>query len=228
MVFIGVALLIAVGLAVVISADAGSLVGMTQEQTGQVIPLLIILILVAGGAFGRRIRLAEMATNIILWAGIFSVAILGYAFREEFSSIASRVAGEFSPGVAIVSEDGNSAKFRRALTGSFRLNVKINDAEMPMVFDTGASAVVLTREDARAAGISTDSLRYNVQVQTANGVGRAAATNLERISVGEIERRNIRAFVAEDGALETSLLGMTFLETLSGYVVTPDAVEFRD
>lgn len=228
MVFIGVALLIALGLAVVISADAGSLIGLTQEQTAQVIPLLLILILVAGGAFGRRIRLAEMATNVVLWAGIFSFAILGYAFRAEFGSIASRVVGELSPGMPIVSQDGTSARFRRALGGSFRLNVKINNAELPMVFDTGATAVVLTKEDAEAAGIITEDLRYTVRVQTANGVGRAAAIVLKRIAVGEIERSGIRAFIAEEGALETSLLGMTFLETLSSYSVTPDAVEFRD
>jgi len=228
MVFIGVALLIAVGLTVVISADAGSLVGLTQEQTAQVIPLLLILILVAGGAFGRRMRFMEMATNVVLWAGIFSIAVLGYAFRDEFGSIASRVVGELSPGMAIVSQDGTSARFRRAIGGSFRLNVMINNTEFPMVFDTGATAVVLKHSDALAAGVAANELRYNVRVQTANGIGRAASIVLKKISVGEIERSGIRAFVAEEGALETSLLGMTFLETLSSFSVTSNAVEFFD
>ena len=228
MVFIGAALLIAAVLAVIISADAGSLVGLTEEQTAQLVPLIIILILVAGGAFGRRIKLREIATNIILWAGIFSTAILAYVFRDEFASIASRVAGELSPGVAIVSEDGASAKFRRALSGSFLLHVDVNNVDVPMVFDTGATAVVLTHEDAKAVGFNTDNLRYNVSVQTANGLGRAAEVTLAQVSIGEIKRQRIRAFVAKEGALETSLLGMTFLETLSGYLVTSDTVEFLD
>ena len=51
MLFIGVALLVAVGLALAISADAGSLVGLSQQQTGQLVPLLVILIFIAGGMF---------------------------------------------------------------------------------------------------------------------------------------------------------------------------------
>ena len=42
MIFIGIALLVAIGLALLISADAGSLVGLTQVQTAQLIPLLVL------------------------------------------------------------------------------------------------------------------------------------------------------------------------------------------
>jgi aspartyl protease family protein len=51
---------------------------------------------------------------------------------------------------------------------------------------------------------------------------------LDRIEVGGIARRNVRAFVAEDGALQGSLLGMTFLETLSRYSVAGDKLELAD
>lgn len=228
MIFIGVALLIAVGLAVVISADAGSLVGLTEDQTGQLIPLLLILIVVAGGAFGRRRNLSHFMTSIALWVGIFGVVLVGYTYREEVTGVATRVFGELSPGSAIVAEDGKSATFFRSFGGSFRLKTSVNGAETSMVFDTGATAVVLTHDDAILAGIDTDSLRYSVRVQTANGVGRAAPIVLANLRVGDIQRRNIRAFVAEEEALRTSLLGMTFLETLSGYAVSNDKLELRD
>ena len=42
------------------------------------------------------------------------------------------------------------------------------------------------------------------------------------------ERVAFTAFVTEDGALETSLLGMTFLETLSRYSVTQNSLELQD
>ena len=54
MIFIGIALLVAVGLALLISADAGTLVGLNQMQTAQLIPLLVLLIVFAGGLFTRR------------------------------------------------------------------------------------------------------------------------------------------------------------------------------
>jgi len=228
MLFIGVALLVAAGLALAIAADAGSLVGLTQDQTAQVIPLILILILVAGGAFGYRQRLSQILVNITLWVGIFAVIAVGYTYRQDLTRVSNRVMAEFTPGSALISEDGASATFHRRFGGSFRLDVTLNGITRPMIFDTGASAVVLTLADAEAAGINTENLRFELDVQTANGIGRAALTRIDTIRVGDIERRNIRAFVASEDALETSLLGMTFLETLSGYAVSNDALELRN
>ena len=97
-----------------------------------------------------------------------------------------------------------------------------------MVFDTGASAVVLTVSDAEAAGIETAALNYSIPVSTANGTGRAARVRLERMEVGGIVREGVVAFIAEENALDQSLLGMTFLETLSRYSVTQNSLELVD
>ena len=43
-----------------------------------------------------------------------------------------------------------------------------------MVLDTGASSVVLTREDAKAAGLPLEVLAYTANIDTANGRTRAA------------------------------------------------------
>ncbi|QQR37915.1 retropepsin-like aspartic protease family protein [Devosia rhizoryzae] len=228
MIFIGIALLVAAGIVVMISADAGSLVGLTQTQTAQLVPLLIILIIFAGGLFTRTHRLRELMGGIFLWAGLFAVVMVGYAYRDELTGIAGRVAGEFQPGVALVDTEGGTATFRRGMGGHFEVKATINGHTTPMVFDTGASAVVLTVADAQAAGIDTANLRYSVPVSTANGQGMAARVRLDAIIVGGIERRNITAFVANVGALETSLLGMTFLETLSRYSVTQNSLELVD
>ena len=228
MLFIGVALLLAVGLALVISADAGSLVGLTQAQTGQLIPLILILILIAGGLFSRRHRFAELASSLLLWAGLFAVVVLGYTYRDDLSGVAGRVMGELRPGVAIVDEQHGSATFRRGLGGHFEINAEINGMPLTTIFDTGASAVVLTQEDAEQVGIDTSALRFTVPVSTANGTGRAAIVTLDQLKIGPIVRKKVRAFVAEHGALETSLLGMTFLETLSRYAVSGNSLELMD
>lgn len=228
MIFIGIALLIAVGLALMISADAGMLVGLSQAQTAQLLPLLILLIVFAGGLFNRRRPARELLSSLVLWVGIFAAAGLGYAYRDEITGIAGRVAGELRPGVAMVNAEQGTATFRRGMGGHFEINATVNDHTTPMIFDTGASAVVLTIADAKAAGIDTDNLRFSIPVSTANGTGRAARVSLDRVTVGGINRQGIVAFVAEAGALETSLLGMTFLETLSRYSVTQNALELED
>lgn len=228
MLFIGVALLIAVGLAFAISADAGSLVGLTQDQTGQLVPLLLILLVVAGGMFSRRRRFGELFGGIALWVAIFGVVLVAYAYRYDLMGVFDRVTGELRPGVAVVDAEQGVATFRRGMGGHFEVQAHINGEVIPMIFDTGASAVVLTTGDARKAGIDVDGLRYDVAVSTANGTGRAAAVRLDEMEVGGISRNRVRAFVAEDGALDTSLLGLTFLETLRQYSVTSNALELVD
>ena len=228
MIFIGIALVIAVGIALLISADAGSLVGLTQAQTAQLIPLLVILVVFAGGLFTRRRGLGELVGSVLLWVGIFAVAALAYAYRDELTGVAARVAGELRPGIAVVDSEAGLATFRRGMGGHFEINATVNGHTTPMIFDTGASAVVLTIADAEAAGIDTSGLAFTLPVSTANGTGRAARVRLNRIVVGGIVREGIVAFVTEEGALTTSLLGMTFLETLSRYSVTQNSLELAD
>ena len=228
MIFIGIALLVAAGLVLLISADAGSLVGLSQMQTAQLVPLLVLLIIFAGGLFTRRHKASELLGGLFLWAGLFAVAMVTYAYRDELLGVMGRVAGEFQPGVALVDAEAGTATFRRGMNGHFEVNATINGHTTPMIFDTGASAVVLTIADARAAGVNVEGLRYTVPVSTANGQGLAARTRLDSIEVGGIVRRNLTAFVTEEGALETSLLGMTFLETLTRYSVTQNSLELVD
>jgi aspartyl protease family protein len=228
MFFIGVALLVAVGIALLVNADAGSLVGLSQQQTGQLVPLLVLLIVFAAAAFARRRRASELVANLALWAGLFGVAVIGYAYRDDLGGIAARVFGELVPGAAVVDQVRGTATFRAGRDGHFNVNAKINGADIRTVFDTGASAVVLTAQDAGRAGIDTQRLSFNVPVSTANGTGRAAIVRLDRIEVGGIERRNVRAFVAAPGALDRSLLGMSFLETLTRYSVSSNSLELVD
>jgi len=228
MIFIGIALVIAVGLALLINADVGSLAGLTQMQTAQLIPLLVILLVFAGGLFTRRRRASELVGSLLLWVGIFGVAAVTYAYRDELTGMAGRVMGEFLPGVAVVDAEQGIATFRRGVGGHFEINATVNGHTTPMIFDTGASAVVLTIADAEAAGIDVRGLSFTLPVATANGTGRAARVRLDRIEVGGIVRERVVAFVTEAEALKTSLLGMTFLETLSRYSVTQNSLELVD
>ncbi len=228
MLFVGFALLISVGLALLISSDAGKMVGLTESQTGQLLPLVIIVLLIASSLVSRRMRLSQMLSSLILWAGIFGVLMVGYTYRDDLQDVAARVLGEVVPGTATVDAERGTATFRVGRDGHYQITATINGADIVTTFDTGASAVVLTQRDAAAAGIDVSTLRYNVPVQTANGTGRAAQVTLNRMEVGGIVRERIRAFVAEEGALEQSLLGMTFLRTLTRYSVSGNSLELTD
>lgn len=228
MLFVGVAILIAIGIALLISADAGAWLGLTQMQFGQLVPLVILAVIFAAGAFSQRQRFSTIIGNFAVWAGLFVALLVGYTYREDLMEVAARVVGELSPSSAIVDSTNGTASFRRGLDGHFTVAAEVNGTRMPLLFDTGASAVVLTYRDAQRAGVPVDTLSFTMPVMTANGTGRAAVVTLARIDIGGIARSNVRAFVAEAGALQGSLLGMSFLETLSSYTVAGNRLELAD
>ena len=91
-----------------------------------------------------------------------------------------------------------------------------------MVLDTGASAVVLTQEAAKAAGLPLEVLNYSVNVDTANGRTRAAPVTLDRVAVGGIVERSVPGADRAAGQLRTNLLGMSFLNRLESWEVRGD------
>lgn len=116
---------------------------------------------------------------------------------------------------------------KRNRSGDFAVNVRINGARTPMVMDTGASAVVLTFDAAKAAGLPTEMLDYSVSIDTANGKTRAASVVLEKIAIGQLSETAVPALIVEPGKLKVSLLGMSFLDRLHSWEVSGERVRLR-
>jgi aspartyl protease family protein len=89
-----------------------------------------------------------------------------------------------------------------------------------MIVDTGANVVSLSQEDAIRLGIRPAASEFKLKISTANGIAYAAPFMLPEIVVGDIEMRNVQAIVMPQGALQVSLLGMSFLSRLSHYEVS--------
>ena len=79
------------------------------------------------------------------------------------------------------------------------------------VVDTGATDIVLTRADAARVGIDPATLRYDGRASTANGIVRSARVRLDSFRLGGVLDRDVTAVVNE-GEMETSLLGMRYLQ----------------
>ena len=119
------------------------------------------------------------------------------------------------------------SRWRAPFNGDFDITAQINGARVAMVLDTGASSVVLTREDAKAAGLPLEVLAYTANIDTANGRTRAAPVTLDRIAIGGLVERSVDALVAQPGQLKTSLLGMSFLNRLQSWEVRGDRLLLR-
>jgi aspartyl protease family protein len=201
--------------------------GLSSGDVPRLIVLVGILVLVSAGLFGRGMRVGEVIRGITTWALILVVLVGIYATRDQLAGLAGRVLGAIAPGVPIsgrLSGETNpdSVAVVRSADGHFGVLGMVDGKSVEFLVDTGASFVTLTNEVAARLGVDTSALRYDVPIHTANGATTAAGTTLGRIAIGPIERRNVRALVAPPGALDLSLLGMTFLDTLRGYAVSGD------
>jgi aspartyl protease family protein len=102
--------------------------------------------------------------------------------------------------------------------GHYVVEALVNGAPVTFLVDTGASDIVLTLDDARRIGLRPRTLEFSQRFSTANGEVRGAPVVLREIRIGQLYLYDVSASVNE-APLEVSLLGMSFLEQLSGYQV---------
>jgi aspartyl protease family protein len=231
--WVAIFFLIVAALVLLVSHDAGTVAGMSNEAFARIAALLAILIFIGGGiAQSYRGRALEAVKHIVTWAAML-VALVGlYAYRGELTMVADRVIGELSPEGTHVNISGKeglgkAVRIRRGWSGHFIVHALIGGTSVDMIVDTGASTVVLRHEDARRLGVNMRALRYTVPVQTANGSSYAARVRLGDIYVGSVGLRDVEALVAKQGSLHQSLLGMSFLSRLRSYEFSGDYLVLR-
>ena len=112
-------------------------------------------------------------------------------------------------------------RLRARSDGHFYLDAQVNGARIRFLVDTGASSVMLTREDARRARISPNRSAYTMRAHPANGTVAMAPVSLREIKVGQFRATNVRGAV-NSADMGISLLGMTFLSRLRRYEVRDD------
>ena len=112
--------------------------------------------------------------------------------------------------------------------GHFYVDAEVNFRPVRMMVDTGASVIALRRSDAAAIGIRPRSADFDQPVATANGTAYAAGTQLDSVSVRDIEVSGVRALILPDEQLGVSLLGGSFLNRLSRFQVESGTLIFEN
>ncbi|GFE64058.1 retropepsin-like aspartic protease family protein [Litoreibacter roseus] len=161
----------------------------------------------------NRNKMGELARNAALWGLIFVGAIAGVALWQDNRD---KVLGR-----QMVSVETGSIEVPRAPDGHFYLTLDVGEVPIEFVVDTGATEVVLSLQDARRVGIDPDSLIFSGQAQTANGSVRTASATLDDVRLGPFEDGRVRVSVNE-GAMDTSLLGMTYLRRFGRIEIAGD------
>ena len=219
--------LLAAMVALVAYGDEAAIMGLAPDQFAAASALFALALLGLGwvGSHfrGRGSRAVEAA---VFWLVLLAALVGAHAYRFELAEVASRLGGAIVPSTTATGP-GGEVTVTRAFDGHFAVAAQVNGAGASFLFDTGASAIVLTSETAARAGLRPADLDFRVAVATANGRTTAAPVTLDRVTIGPIVERRVRALVARPGTLSKNLLGLTFLERLVSYEVRGDRLILR-
>ena len=165
--------------------------------------------------WGQGHRIGRSLRDMAVWVLIFAMVVIGYGFRDTLS------AGLFPS--ATISLAADVVELRRGADGHFHADMEVNGAPIRFMVDTGASDVVLSMRDARAAGIDSAQLNFAGRAQTANGLVPIARVTLGDVTLGDIRDVNVGASVGA-GDLDVSLLGMSYLDRYGSIRIEGDSM----
>lgn len=174
---------------------------MDNDQIGRVIYLGLLLAAVGGWVLVEyRQRMGQALRVAMAWALIFLGVMAGYGLWTDLRRDV----------IPRQMTRADSVEIPRAQDGHYYVDLTVGGKALRFMADTGATGVVLTREDAAVLGIDVQSLVFAGTSSTANGMVRTARIRLNDVAFGPFEDAEIGAWVNE-GAMDISLLGMDYL-----------------
>lgn len=188
-----------------------------------VIRMLLFAVIFGGAmAYWSRSSLARLMRAAGLWLFIALCASGFYLFKSDFGD---RFLTALMPAQPSISDAGEIGVYR-SQDGHFWINVGINETSVRMLVDTGASAIVLSRQDAIAAGLEPDKLDYDGTARTANGLAQFAQTRVAELRIGNRVFRD-QIVNVNKAEMYGSLLGLSVLNKFAGYEVRGDRLILR-
>lgn len=189
---------------------------MEDIDYGRLIYLVLLLCAVGSWFFVQnRQSLSKTVQQMAVWAFIFLGVIAGYGLWGDIRQT-------LRPQQSVMNDSGKVV-VPRSPDGHYYLTLDVNGTPIQFLVDTGASQVVLTEADARRIGIDPNKLAYLGRASTANGEVRTASVRVDEMALGEIRDQNIRVWVNE-GELDSSLLGMGYLQRWSSFEIRDGAM----
>ena len=185
---------------------------MSSWEFGRIVYLMLLLVVIGGWFFMQNRRnLSKLLQQALVWVFLFIGVIAAIGLWDDVRNISFPMQSVHSNG---------EIEIPRAPDGHFYLTAQINGAPLRFVVDTGATDIFLTQKDAQFAGIDIEKLTFWGEAMTANGPVKTAPVRLQSISVGPVEDSNVRAWV-NSGKMDTSLMGMSYLQRYSRIEMTP-------
>jgi aspartyl protease family protein len=114
--------------------------------------------------------------------------------------------------IATLDGGATTVVLKRNPDGHYLAPGRINGVDVTFLLDTGATYVAVSSSVAKKAGLSRDA---PAQSSTANGVVHSWLTRIDKLQLGPIEMRDVKATILPSMPGYEALLGMSFLKHLS-------------
>lgn len=177
---------------------------MDSTDFGQAAYLILLLVAIGGWMVAsNRGRLGHMTQQAAVWGFIFLGTIAAVGLWGDISRTVMPQATVLDGGMRIVVPQGSD--------GHYHLTMDLNDVPVDFIVDTGASDLVLSKQDAERIGIDPSTLAFAGVASTANGAVRTARARIGTVTLGNHVERDVPAEVS-GGQMPGSLLGMTYLQ----------------
>jgi aspartyl protease family protein len=139
------------------------------------------------------------------------------ATAHNAASELRRSVTDFDSFVQKVTQPGRTVTLNPNVYGHYIVEADIGGTSVELLTDTGATYVALNYETALKLGFTAQTIRFTSRSSTANGIARVAPVTLDYVRIGSILVRDVKAVIAEPGKMAQNLLGMSFINRLSGF-----------
>ncbi len=175
----------------------------------------------AGRLLRRTVRIAAgalVASGLIAWMLV--------SHMPESAPAAGPAARKSAGSSTLFYHASNQMSFGRGGDGRYYVDAEMNEQKIRFVVDPGTPTVMLSLDDARAAGIDTGKLSFSTSVVTPDGEMRAASAIIPRVTLKQLTLFNVKGMVTE-GSLSTSVLGLDFLRRFDSYTMRDGELVLR-
>jgi aspartyl protease family protein len=187
---------------------------MDSYDLGRLTYLVLLGVAIIGYFLAENRRsLGQNRRAAVVWILLFVGVIGAYGLWND-------IRDDILPRQSVISETGQIT-VPRGPDGHFYLSLDLNGTKVRFVVDTGATDIVLTREDAARAGIDPASLVFSGRAFTANGEVRTASARIERMTLETVTDTDVRVRITA-GEMDTSLLGMSYLDRFERIEIAED------
>lgn len=184
---------------------------------------IIVTLLIIGNliySFLKSNSLKSSLSKFLIWFAIVFVIITGYAFKPELDIFKHRVLAVLIPSYSWINKH-EQLIISRNQDGHFYIDALVNNIKIKFLIDTGATSLVLSKEDASMLNIDLSKLDFHLIYHTANGSNVAAPVIIRTLFIGNKTFNDVKAIIGK-GELDISLLGMSFLKRFKSFSIDDD------